>query len=113
MILDFLNMILPWNNTTANSDQIDNVGGIKALCLAEPERYLWSGKFVNSTELRNIFHSINALAYSDKPNYAFIHQQLKYLLAKEEIIGINIFPGNLKVPCEVRIQGRQQKCVFS
>jgi hypothetical protein len=82
-MLDFLNQTLPWNEPISTLDVTENVGAIKAMCLTEPEKYLWTNEHTKNLELRNIFESIKGLAYTDRPNYEYIRLQLLDLLKKE------------------------------
>lgn len=89
IMLEFLRQPLPWKDVrcTNREDVAETVGNIKAMCLAEPEKYLWTNPHTRQLELRNIFESIRHLAYSDRPNYEYIHQQLVELLMKEKVCG--------------------------
>ena len=54
---------------------MDEVKDIKNKCLKNTEQYLWK-KTKNIQEVRNIFYYIKKLEYADKPDYAYIKQQL-------------------------------------
>ena len=82
IILDFLNEILPWRSCKDN--KADDVRDVKIKCLNDPEQYLWKTTTANMTQVKNIFWSINGLKYGDRPDYAYIREQLNELLRNEE-----------------------------
>ncbi len=81
MILDFLNEQLPWRNCKEN--KVDEVRDIKAKCLADPENQLWKTTTASIPEVRNIFYSLSALKYEDRPDYEYIQSQLQQILDRE------------------------------
>lgn len=64
---------------------MDDVRDIKALCLGNPENFLWCSTTSEMQEVRNIFYSIKKLQYADKPDYDYIRNQLNSLLQKEKM----------------------------
>ena len=82
VLLDFLNIPLPWKNCKDN-----NVSGVKDLkekCLKFPEKYLWNFS-ENLDQVKNIFFHLKPLEYSDKPDYAYIKSQLQNILQNDFI----------------------------
>ena len=73
VILDFLEEKLIWREVKEYT--MDEVKDIKTKCLKNPEQYLWK-KTKNILEVKNIFYYIKKLEYADKPDYAYIKQQL-------------------------------------
>ena len=73
VILDFLEEKLVWREVKEYT--MDEVKDIKTRCLKAPERLLWD-KTKNIQEVKNIFHYINKLKYSDMPDYLYIKNQL-------------------------------------
>lgn len=81
-MLEFLREKLSWRYSRTMS--MDEVREMKAWCLEEPETYLWCGSTRGLQEVRNIFRSIKALKYSDRPDYEYMREQLRALLQREE-----------------------------
>ena len=73
VILDFLEEKLIWREVKEYT--MDEVKDIKTKCLKNPEGYLWK-KTKNIMDVKNIFYYIKKLEYADKPDYAYIKQQL-------------------------------------
>ncbi len=103
IMLEFLHQPLPWANVphSAKDDLTEDVGSIKAMCLADPQKYLWTNPHTQQDELKNIFCSIQHLAYPDRPNYEYIHQQLVGLLTKERCEAELTHPESVGLPCEL------------
>lgn len=97
VILEFLNKSLPWNNLQNKKCEDEDISSIKAMCLANPEKYLWTNSHTKTNELMNIFYSIQRLRASDKPDYGYIHSQLLNLLVKEKSDEFNGFTYEVKL----------------
>lgn len=82
VILDFLNEELPWRSCKDN--KVDDVRDVKIKCFQDPERYIWKTTTSKMQEVRNIFYSLIKLQYVDRPDYAYVQEQLQSLLLKEE-----------------------------
>ena len=82
MVLDFLNEQLPWR--CCKNNKVDEVKEIKEKCLADPDKHIWRTTTSSMQEIKNVFYQISSLQYADRPNYAFIREQLISLLQKEE-----------------------------
>eukprot|EP00826_Nyctotherus_ovalis_P056482 TRINITY_DN7634_c0_g1_i1.p4 TRINITY_DN7634_c0_g1~~TRINITY_DN7634_c0_g1_i1.p4 ORF type:complete len:120 (-),score=36.20 TRINITY_DN7634_c0_g1_i1:395-754(-) len=82
VILDFLNEMLPWRACKDNKP--DDVKDHKMRCLEFPELYLWKTT-ANVKEIKSIFRSIKRLEYADRPDYAYIRQELTSLLRADEL----------------------------
>ncbi len=80
MLLEFLGEQLVWRQAAKLT--ISDVKKIKEKCLEDPENNLW---FLTKKyeEVKNIFRSIKALQFKDKPNYAYIRSQLSQILASQ------------------------------
>jgi hypothetical protein len=52
--------------------------------LTDPEKYLWKTTTREMNEMKQIFCSISKLRYDNKPDYAFIRNQLYSLLLRAE-----------------------------
>jgi len=48
----------------------------KQEALENPEKFLWLGKVKKMQEMKNIFNELMKYKYEDKPNYAYIKEQL-------------------------------------
>lgn len=97
MVLDFLNGTLPWSG--CRDSNADDVKAVKERCLSEPEKFLWPGTPCDSQEMRNIFHSIRALEYQSRPNYAYIREQLLSMLnaEKQKEVGLNMLSSQIAI----------------
>lgn len=60
---------------------MDEVKHIKTECLNNPEEKLWIVT-KDIEEVKNIFYHLKALSYKDVPDYQFVRNQLKSILAK-------------------------------
>ncbi len=63
---------------------MDEVRDIKTKCINSPEAFLWRTTTAAVEPVKQIFYSIQKLAYADRPDYEFIRQQLLQLLQTEE-----------------------------
>jgi tau tubulin kinase len=99
VILDFLNVNLPWKSVQNK----DEVAEIKQKCLRNPSEYLWNTKSARGCEckikdfkqLKDIFYHIQNLKYESEPNYQLIRMLLleirnNYLKARNPPICKNI-----------------------
>lgn len=81
LLLEFLGELLPWKKPATKT--MDQVRDEKKICLCDPEKFLWVSSTRNMFGIKQIFTSINALRYEDRPDYEYIKEMLKYELEKE------------------------------
>ena len=62
VIMDFLNLDIPWSNSSSK----DEVKDIKLKCFANPEKYFWANSAAsNYPQLKEVFIYLNSLKYED------------------------------------------------
>ena len=80
VLLDFLNIPLPWKNCKDNN--VSGVKDIKEKCMKFPEKYLWNFT-ENLEQIKNIFFHLKPLQYAYKPDYAYIRLQLQNIFQND------------------------------
>ncbi len=101
VLLDFYNEQLKWREN--KSLTMNQVRDIKQRCLDDVENQLWSKESSDIPEIRDIYHSINDLAYKDKPDYSYIRGKLMEILQRSQQSqtvpsNISSFGSELTVP---------------